>query len=125
VRREHAVGAHDLAAGFLADDEVVAVRVELVDVFGRPVQGGAEFLGEHAITQPLCGAHLGTVGGDQKRVAGGFTRCGDGENGHAYGVRPDLGGWLTAVRFLYGGAVNCPPLRVDHGRGQAGATLIV
>ena len=49
VRRKHPVGADHLAGPVLADHQVVAVLVEIVDVEPgfRRVQGGAHLLGEH------------------------------------------------------------------------------
>ncbi len=54
VRRQHAVGSDDAESFLVADDEVVAVRVELVDVEPfSAVEAGPQFLGEHLEAQSL------------------------------------------------------------------------
>ena len=75
VRRQHPVGPDDLAGALLADDEVVAVLVERVDVEARrrARRRRAEFTGEDLVAEPLCGPDLGAVRGHQQGVAMRFV----------------------------------------------------
>lgn len=70
VGRQEAVGADDLAGALLPDEEVVAVRVEGVDVEAGlgAVEPGAEFTGEHLVAQPLGGADVLLVAGEPDDV---------------------------------------------------------
>ncbi|GAB3870547.1 hypothetical protein GCM10027610_132510 [Dactylosporangium cerinum] len=119
VRRQHPVGPDDGAGALLADDQVVAVLVEGVDVQpgGAGLQRGAQLTGEDIVAEPLCGPDLVTVRGHQDGVAIGFVDPdwggGDGENRHAFGVRLDPCGWLTVTGYPHGWRVN------DDYRGQA------
>lgn len=73
LRREQPVGADDLPDQRVADQQVVAVRVERVDVVAglRAGQQGAHLPGEHVVPQSLRGPHVLLVTGQADGVAGG------------------------------------------------------
>ncbi|EPJ39382.1 putative protein TPRXL [Streptomyces afghaniensis 772] len=73
LRRQQPVGADDLAGRLLTDEQVVAVRVERVDVQPglRAGQQGAQLPGEDVVPQPLRGTHVLLVPGEGDGVAGG------------------------------------------------------
>ncbi len=73
LRRQQPVGADDLAGRLLTDEQVVAVRVERVDVEARLRAGqqGAQLPGEDVVPQPLRGTHVLLVPGEGDGVAGG------------------------------------------------------
>ena len=88
--RQHAVATHQLTGVLLADQQVVAVLVEPVDIEPGGVAGQREsgFAAEHVVTKPLGGLDVGGVGGEQQRIAriGGRTRA---RGGLSAGMRTD------------------------------------
>ncbi len=76
--RQQPVGADDLTGRRVADEQVVAVRVEGVDVEPRLRGGqqGAHLRGEDVVAQPLRGPDVGFVAGEGDGVAGGAVGCG-------------------------------------------------
>ena len=68
LRRQHPVGADDLAGGVVADDQVIAEVVELVDVPAVHGAGqvGAELAGEDVVAQSLRGRDLALVVGQKE-----------------------------------------------------------
>ncbi len=59
MRRQHAIGADDLQRVEIAHEQVIAVRVERIDVEARrAAHVRAHFLGEHTVAQPLRFAQL-------------------------------------------------------------------
>jgi len=88
---EHPVGPDDLSGALLPHDQVVAEGVEPVDVDARLIGWpGAELVGEHAVAQPLGGAHRVGVGGEHEGVTGrrGLRRRGENLRcGHAAVLR--------------------------------------
>src|SRR5262249_28304374 len=77
---KHAVRADDLTGLLLPDEEVVAVRVQLVDIEpGRArVEVCAHLLGEYAVPQPLSRANLIGGGRYENAVAWCIVRRGGG-----------------------------------------------
>ncbi len=71
-RGKQSVGADDLLALLVDDEEVVAVGVEGVDVQAGlgVVEAGAEFPGEDLVAQPLGGPYLVLVAGEPDGVPG-------------------------------------------------------
>ena len=99
--RQQPVGADDLAGLRVADQQVVAVGVEGVDVEAglRGVQEGAHLPGEDVVAQPLCGPDIGLVLGQGDGVAGG----GDGLGRVVEGGNAGHGTLLVTGRFGGGG----------------------
>lgn len=89
LRGQQPVGADDLLALLVDDEEVVAVGVEGIDVEAGlgPVQAGAELAGEDLVAQALGGAYLVLVAGEAYGVAGPVGR------GGARGGRGECGRW--------------------------------
>lgn len=110
-RRQQPVGADDLAGERVADEQVVAVRVEGVDVEAglRGGQQGAELTGEDVVPQALRGSYVVLVTGEGDGVAGG---CG-GERGTFDGGNAGHGSLLVAGRGRRGGGLAGP---VTSGR---------
>ena len=83
---KHAIATDDDAGALLADQQVVAERVEAVDV--EPVVGldevSTELVGEDVVTQALSGGDLAGVGGQQDGVGRGGGG-GDGGRGDQHG----------------------------------------
>ena len=74
--REHAVGADDLARGFVAHQQVLAEVVEQVDVVAGHGRGKAcaHFAGKHFVAQALGGADFILVARPADFDAGGVLR---------------------------------------------------
>jgi len=117
LRRQQPVCADDLSGRLLAHQQVVAVRVEGVDVVSRLRGGqqGAHLSGEDLVAQPLRGTHVGLVAGEGDGVAGG----GLGLRGTVEGRYAGHGSLLITGRVGGAGADRwcaiCRPCSSDAG----------
>jgi NifB/MoaA-like Fe-S oxidoreductase len=94
VRRQHPVGADDLARAVLADQEVIAVVIERVNIQtgDRSVQPGTHLLGEDKVPQALRRRDLRRRAGDDDAVVrSGRHRTGGGQDLRCGHVRRSTG----------------------------------